>query len=315
MMLSALLAAMAVSILIIWGGKLMPQKMEQKKSIQQRIFTNAESQSTTKILRQDRLSDIQYFQSVLEKQLFSYRLTLLLKRAGAPFSVAAFCLLATAAAIILFMTASFFLPFPIPFMTAALGLAAPFYYLNLKNKKYIEKFSTSLPDATSIISNALKIGQGIEQALIKVAKTAPAPLSTEFQTLAGEVKLGIPLETALKNLYERVKTPELKIFTTGICIQQELGGNLSEIMGNLETTIRERFALDREIKVLSAQGIMSMRVLTALPFGFGFVWASGNKKILMDFLTAPDGIKMICFAAFLQIIAFIWMKKIVDIQD
>ncbi len=317
MIIAAILAALTVFMMIFAVGKVLGPKGEigKKKEISQRIFSTPGANEPSSLVRHDHFSDITSIQKFMEKQDFSKDLALLLKRANSRFSLTSFLLLSSSLAVVTFVVAQFWLPF-----IAALGLGGmclylPVFYLRKQNERYITKFAEHLPDATSIVSNSLKIGQSIENALQAVSRNAPFPINVEFQTLAGEVKLGLPLDAGLRNLYARLKTPELKIFVTGITIQQELGGNLSEILENLERTIRERFALNREIKVLSAQGVLSMWVLFALPFVFAGIWLTAEKELLMDFVNSGFGQKLLMFSAVIQMIAFVWMKKVITIKD
>ncbi len=320
MTIPAILGALAVFFVIFFIGKLLGPKGEigKKKEIHKRIFEGPEGNFKSEsgsLLKHAHLSDIQSLQKFLEKQSFVPHLTLLLKRSGSKLSLSAFLLFYLSIACFVFVVAQFMLPFFIALLLAAACAYLPFAYLRKKNQSYLGKFSEHLPDATSIVSNALKVGQSIENAIEGVGRNAPHPVSTEFQIVAGELKLGMPLDAALRNMYARIQTPELKIFITGIAIQQELGGNLSEILENLEKTIRERFALQREIKVLSAQGVLSMWVLFVLPFVFALVWFFADRQLLLDFSSSPFGMGLIGFSFGIQMIAFFIMKKVVNIED
>ena len=57
------------------------------------------------------------------------------------------------------------------------------------------------------------------------------------------------------------------MFVTAVLIQRETGGNLSEVLGNIGTLMRERAALKADIETLTAESKMSARILSALPVG------------------------------------------------
>lgn len=318
MMIPALLASAAVFLAILAIGRAMGPTGEigKKKEISKRIFDEPiSSPEFINLLRQEHLSDIPRLQKILEKQEFTHKLALWLKRSGSRLSLSSFLLIYAVAATLIFFIAQFFIPIHVSLLLAGACLYLPFLMLRSKNQAYLQKFSEHLPDATSIISNNLKVGQSIESAIDAVGRNAAYPVSSEFQSICGELKLGLSLDAALRNMYARIQTPELKIFIIGITIQQELGGNLSEIMENLEKTIRERFALEREIKVLSAQGVFSMWVLLALPFVFAGVWTVMDRELLVEFATSPFGIRLMLFSLALQMFAFYIMKKTVSIKD
>ncbi|MBI3307014.1 MAG: type II secretion system F family protein, partial [Candidatus Omnitrophica bacterium] len=213
-----------------------------------------------------------------------------------------------------FFIANLFLPHSSSVPLAALFIYFPFLYLKRKNNQYLALFSEYLADATSILAGSLKVGHSLEAAIESVANTAPHPLCTEFKTVSAEIRLGMPIEGAFRNLYHRIKTPELKILTTAIITHQELGGNLSELLENLEKTIRDRFALEREIKVLSSQGVFSMWVLCALPFVFAVVWYFIDRALLFEFAASSLGVTLLTASFMIQIVAFMWMRRIVLIK-
>ena len=130
-------------------------------------------------------------------------------------------------------------------------------------------FAEQLPDALDLVRAALQAGHGLMAALSVVADEFPDPVAQEFRDVVEEVRLGLPLRDALYNLAERVGDPDVALLDVGILTAQDVGGNLAEVLDNISYTIRERFKLQRDIQVLTAQGRLSGGVLTALPFFVG----------------------------------------------
>ena len=52
---------------------------------------------------------------------------------------------------------------------------------------------------------------------------------------------------------------------TAVLIQRETGGNLAEILDNLAHVVRERFKIQRQVRVHTAHGRFTGYVLLALP--------------------------------------------------
>src|SRR5205807_9271071 len=73
------------------------------------------------------------------------------------------------------------------------------------------------------------------------------------------------VETAMRNLYFRVGQEDLPLFVTAVSIQGSNGGNLSEILSDLSSVIRERFKMRRKIRALAAEGKFSALFLSGLP--------------------------------------------------
>lgn len=141
----------------------------------------------------------------------------------------------------------------------------PLFIISLKIKQRRKAFEKHFVEGLNIIRNGLKSGQGLTSALKIVSEDAPWPVDVEFRKLLAEVEYGFPFQHALDRLDARVDLEELSFFVSTIKIQQQSGGNLSEVIENIEETIRTRFELKREINTLSAQGKMSGLVLVMVP--------------------------------------------------
>ena len=126
-----------------------------------------------------------------------------------------------------------------------------------------------------------------------------------------EVRLGRPFDQAMNALAERVGTEEFKWAVLGVNVQREVGGNLAEILDILAETIREREAVRRQVKVLSAEGRMSVKVLLVLPFlitGY-LAWISPTYMKLL--WTTHLGLGFIAAGSILMVVGAFWARKVV----
>ncbi len=107
---------------------------------------------------------------------------------------------------------------------------------------------------------------------------------------------------------------DLKLCVTAVLIQREIGGNLSEVLRNISHTIRERFRIQGEIRVKSAQARLSGYIVSALPL-FLFFWIN---LINPDFMTPlykhEFGMYILGGAVVMQGIGWLIIKKIVSIE-
>ena len=79
-------------------------------------------------------------------------------------------------------------------------------------------------------------------------------------------------------------------------------------------TIRERNAIRRQVKALSAEGKLSAIVLGALPYGIvGFI-SMTNPGYLAKFTQSLMGYGMLAAAAVLMLMGGFWLKKTVAIK-
>jgi tight adherence protein B len=144
--------------------------------------------------------------------------------------------------------------------------AFPFIALIVMRKRRKEKFAGQFPEAIDIIVRSLRAGHPVPIAIAMVARELPDPVGTEFGLVADEITYGSDLETAMRNMLDRVGQEDLPLFVTSVAIQATTGGNLSQILDNLSKVIRERFKMRRKIKGLSAEGRVGAWILNVTPF-------------------------------------------------
>ena len=175
-------------------------------------------------------------------------------------------------------------------------------------------FAEQLPDALDLTRSALQAGHGLLSAFNVVAETFPDPVCQELRWVTEEVRLGLPLRDALYHLAERVDDPNLPILVVGVLVASDVGGNLAEVIDNITYTIRERFKLMREMRVMTAQGRLSASVLTALPFALGTFLFLFNPRYFEPMLTTRPGHFMLAYVLVSIMIGHILIRRIVNIK-
>lgn len=172
------------------------------------------------------------------------------------------------------------------FIGAIIGYLAPGIFIARLQSRRLTRFSDQLPDMLNLTVNGLRAGYSTMQAMEAVSKELPAPISEEFRRVVQEMQLGIPMETALANLFRRIPSDDLDFVITAINVQREVGGNLSEILDTISFTIRERIRIKGDIRVITSQVRTSGTILALIPIGLTIVLWFLNPRYLMSFMDA-----------------------------
>ena len=146
-----------------------------------------------------------------------------------------------------------------------LGLIVPFKVLRWLRARRQTKFTDQLPEALDIIVRSLRAGHPVPAAIKMAAREMADPIGSEFGMAEDEITYGLDVETAMRNMYDRVGQEDLPLFVTSVAIQSSSGGNLTEILSNLTDVIRMRAKMRRKIRALSAEGRMSALILSSVP--------------------------------------------------
>lgn len=181
-------------------------------------------------------------------------------------------------------------------------------------RRELQVIENQLPDLIAFLTTALKASLSLRQAFEEAALELPPPLDKEIHRLVQELSMGLSLEQALENLSARVPLEDLNLLATAITIASSSGGNLIFTLETLSQTIRERLSLKREIKVLTAQGRFSGLVLSALPIGVLCFLAIFSPQDLKKFLSLPLGWLILIVGLCLNLVGFLLIQKITDIE-
>jgi len=204
-----------------------------------------------------------------------------------------------------------------PVIAAILGAVAlitPYLVVKRAATKRMWRFEEQFPEAVDLIARALRAGHAFPTALSMIAEELGEPVGPEFKLLYDRQNFGMPLPDALRSFAARVPILDARFFVTAVLTQREAGGNLSGVLDNLSSVIRERFKVKRQIRVISAHGRMTAYILAAMPPTVGaaqFVISPDTANLLFD---DPLGIKMVIGALVLQGIGMLWIQKIVRIE-
>lgn len=238
-----------------------------------------------------------------------------LARADLKLRVAEFLLVTVVSVIVFFLLG--YLVFDALVMGLASGVVGffvPRIYVNMRKRQRLNAFNDQLADTIGLLANSLRSGFSIVQSMDTVANQLPEPMSAEFFRVTQEIGLGLHYEEALYNMLRRVPSDDLDLMITAINIQGRVGGNLAEILDTIGHTIRERVRIKGEIRVLTAQQMISGYILTFLPVVLGLVLYLLNKEYIGRMFADPCGWIMIGVSAIMIVTGFLIIRKIVDIE-
>lgn len=204
---------------------------------------------------------------------------------------------------------------PVGYILAlVLAYFLPVRYLEARIRKRNDRFIDMFPDVLDMIVRSVRSGFPINAAIQMVAKNMDPPISTEFQQVADEVALGQTLSEALSRLAGRIEEPDINFFVVVLSVQQETGGNLAEVIGNLSSVIRKRKLLRMKIKAMTSEGRTTGWILGALPVVvFGVLWFMSPHHLDPLFTTETGNIMLITVGGLLALTFWI-VQQMLDVD-
>ncbi len=265
--------------------------------------------------RDTRMSTLPILDTFLQRLSVARRIELLLYQAGLGLRVGAFLLIIAACAMTAYLLAYVIftkLLHAVVFM--AVGGLLPFLFVVHKKSVRMRAFAEEFPDTLDLLVSALRAGISFSGALQIVADESPEPVRSEFAIVVEEQALGLDLREALTNMANRVDSLDLKFFVTAVVLQRDTGGNLTEVLENTGRLIRDRFRILGDIMTFTAQGRLTGLILTCLPAGLAIFMAMVAPDYFHKMWDHPNGRAILGFAALMQILGGLAIRKIVDIK-
>jgi tight adherence protein B len=197
---------------------------------------------------------------------------------------------------------------------AVIGYNIPKLYLNHRRKSRVAKLNAQLPEGLTIISNSLKAGFGLLQALQSASEHLAHPISTELSRTIHEMNIGSSAEEALVALSERSGSYDLDIVVTAILVQRTVGGNLGEILDTVAETMRERIRIRGEIQTLTAQQKLTGMVIGGLPIAVAILFQVMSPGYIAPLFTTLTGKFMLGVAVVLEVVGVMIIQRVLNIE-
>lgn len=308
--------ALGVSGVYLWWDSRHSQTAKRlSQRLKMALLSSARHGADESILKQRVLAESQEVAALLGKLPRVNRLDLLLLQSGLDWSVARFLALTLIAPVAVVIGISTLNP---PWVAsaalAAAGASLPLFYVLHRRTRRLMKLEAQLPEATDLISRALRAGHSLPSALEMAGDELPQPIGAELAMVFGQINYGVSLNDALAGLTDRVPVDDLRYLVIAILIQRESGGNLAEILDNVGSLIRKRLQLLDKVRVLSAEGRLGGWILTALPPGMAVVVYQLNPELMSTLWKDPTGIQMMWTAIVMTCVGVLWIRQIVRIH-
>lgn len=200
------------------------------------------------------------------------------------------------------------------FAMGLLGVVLPPFLLIRARKKKQDLFTTQLGEALIVMGNAIRGGFSFTQAMESVATEMQPPISLEFGKSIREMQFGVTQEEALKKMADRIKNEDLNLLVSAVLTSAQVGGNLSEILETISATIKDRIRIKQEVRVLTSTGRTSAIIIALLPIFIVLALMFINPDYFGLFLETDMGKIMVIVAIILELVGFLFIRKISDIQ-
>lgn len=301
-------------------GSLVNQRSAQARLIKERLANEQKAPERSPdeelaLLRDEQLSDIPVLDSILRRSSRVSELQAMLVQGGLNLRAGNFLGICGLSGVVIGLAAyALSSRAEVGWVAVLIGAILPYAYASIRRNQRFEKFEELFPEAIDTLARAVRAGHAFTTALEMITSEISEPIAGEFRQLYEEQKFGMPVRDALMNLTERVPLVDVKFFVTAVMLQRETGGNLAEILDNLSYVIRERFKIQRQVRVYTAQGRLTMALLMGMPPIIVAVMLILNPGFIQPLFADPIGHALVVGGITLQTVGYFVIRKIIRIQ-
>ena len=181
-------------------------------------------------------------------------------------------------------------------------------------RRRAEKVRSELPDALDMVSNSLSAGLTLPQALMRNLSHFPPLVSEEFARILYETRLGYSIGGAFDNFAKRLPIPDVQMVVIASKIGVAHGGNLADSYRMLSALLRDNMAFESELKAMTTEGRMQALVMSALPAVMIVLLGLVKRDLVAPLFTTGLGLGALAVLAAMQLLAYFWIRRIVDIR-
>ena len=239
----------------------------------------------------------------------------LIERAALRITVGAVVLMSALLAAVAGLVTGYLVRVPgIPYVVGVAAAFVPTLVIQHIANNRLLAFEAQFPAAVDLMARSLRAGHALSTALELVGKEMSDPTGTEFRLLFERHNYGMSLDDALRGFAARVPLLDARFFATAVLTQREVGGNLAEVLENLSSVMRERFKVQREIRVASAHGRITGWVLGLLSPVLAVILSFISPALMTELVRDPIGVRLIVAAILLQITGIFFIRRIVNVE-
>jgi tight adherence protein B len=304
---AALLLLLFVLVLAMLGVVLFVTGSSRRAALAER-GRGANDDAAVKRLRQS-------FDAWLRRRPSGRKLGNWLQGAGSPLSPADLLLLCVSGTMFLAVALSLFMPLGVSFLFAVVGVAGIARVLvERKRGQRRDEFINQLPDVARVLSNGTSAGLSMAGAMELAARELAQPAATEMEVVVQETRLGMPLESSLERLRDRLPSREVAVLMTTLIIQQRAGGDTVRALSELGQTLEARKDLLREIRTMLSGAVFTSYLVAMMGAGTLVLVNLISPGIMTQLTTTLPGILALSLATILYVVAFVIIRGITKVE-
>jgi tight adherence protein B len=216
--------------------------------------------------------------------------------------------LLSAAAVALFLLGLITRSLTLTMLGSVGGIAVGYAWTQRRHWTLAARVDRQLPDAMTVMANAMSAGSTLFQALEAAARETPPPLGLLLLRAVSRAQLAITIEEALTQLADDVGSRDVRNLVAALAIQRTTGGDLAKLLRESVVFLREEQRLRADARALSAQARYSAQMIGVLPLALFAIFYALFPSFIAPLVTTTVGLLILSYCLLSSAVGFylIW---------
>jgi tight adherence protein B len=197
---------------------------------------------------------------------------------------------------------------------AVMGGYLPIIWIERQETQRKKALEEQLDSTLQSLANTILVTQNLEDAFATIATHFDPPMSQEADVLVKQVRLGTPMDEALRQLAGRCRSRNVDAIVTALTVGRQTGGELPKVLETTAGVLRETMRVEGVMEAKTSEGKAQVVVMGLLPFLFGGALQVIDPEWMAPLFHDPLGWGVLTFACLLEVIGVIMVRKLSTID-
>lgn len=199
-------------------------------------------------------------------------------------------------------------------MLAAFFGYMPVMWLERERVKRKRALEEQLDSTLQSMANTILVTQNLEDAFATIAQHFDPPISQEADILVKQVRLGTPMDEALRDLAVRCQSRNMDAIVTALTVGRQTGGDLPKVLETTASVLRETMRVEGVMESKTSEGKAQVVVMGMLPFVFGGALQVIDAEWMRPLFSDPIGWAVLSLACLLEFFGIVMVRKLTQID-
>ena len=164
------------------------------------------------------------------------------------------------------------------------------------------------------MANTILVTQNLEDAFATIAQHFDPPISQEADILVKQVRLGTPMDEALRDFAVRCQSRNVDAIVTALTVGRQTGGELPKVLENTAGVLRETMRVEGVMEAKTSEGKAQVVVMGMLPLLFGGALQIIDPEWMQPLFKDPVGWGVLTLACLLEFVGLMMVRKLTTID-